>query len=45
MAHNHHHKHSHHNHAHAHQDLKGRNLLLSIGLNILITVCQVIGGL
>ena len=36
--------HSHH-HSHDHNDLKGRNLLLSIGLNIIITVAQVIGGL
>tara|TARA_R100000935_G_scaffold23395_1_gene42701 strand:+ start:15157 stop:16062 length:906 start_codon:yes stop_codon:yes gene_type:complete len=34
-----------HNHSHAHNDLIGRNLLLSIGLNIIITVAQVIGGL
>ena len=38
-----------HNHAHGHQhnhpDLKGRNLLISILLNIIITVAQVIGGL
>tara|TARA_A100000171_G_C2140463_1_gene155197 strand:- start:1567 stop:2472 length:906 start_codon:yes stop_codon:yes gene_type:complete len=34
-----------HNHSHTHNDLKGRNLLLSIGLNIIITVAQVIGGL
>lgn len=38
------HHHSH-NHSHAHNDLKGRNLLLSIFLNILITVAQVIGGI
>lgn len=38
MAHNHH-------HSHAHTDLKGRNLIISIFLNILITVSQVIGGL
>lgn len=38
MAHN-------HSHSHAHPDLKGRKLLLSIGLNIIITVAQVIGGL
>lgn len=38
--------HSHnHNHSHAHPDLKGRNLLISIFLNILITVAQVVGGL
>lgn len=36
------HSHSHH---HDHNDLKGRNLLISIFLNILITVAQVIGGL
>lgn len=39
------HSHSH-NHSHSHhRDLKGRNLLISIFLNILITVSQVIGGL
>lgn len=30
---------------HTHDDVKGKKLLLSIGLNILITVAQVIGGL
>ena len=34
-----------HNHNHAHNDLKGRNLIISIFLNIIITVAQVIGGL
>ncbi|WP_298492688.1 cation diffusion facilitator family transporter [uncultured Algibacter sp.] len=34
-----------HNHSHDHSDLKGRNLFISIILNILITVAQVIGGL
>lgn len=34
-----------HSHDHNHTDLKGRNLLISILLNILITVSQVIGGL
>jgi cobalt-zinc-cadmium efflux system protein len=34
-----------HNHSHAHPDLKGEKLLLSIFLNIAITVAQVIGGL
>ena len=34
-----------HNHSHSHKDLKRRNLLISILLNILITVSQVIGGL
>jgi cobalt-zinc-cadmium efflux system protein len=39
-------EHSHnHSHAHAHPDLKGKKLLLSIFLNIAITVAQVIGGL
>lgn len=34
-----------HNHTHSVKDLKGRNLIISIFLNILITVSQVIGGL
>lgn len=34
-----------HTHAHSHKDLKGRKLLLSIFLNIIITVAQVIGGI
>lgn len=34
-----------HSHSHAHPDLKGKKLLLSIVLNIGITVAQVIGGL
>lgn len=37
--------HEKHNHSHTHQDLKGRNLIISILLNIVITVAQVIGGL
>ena len=38
--------HSHnHSHSHQHPDLKGRNLIISILLNIIITVAQVIGGL
>jgi len=41
-SHSHNHKHS---HAHHHGDLKGRNLLITIFLNILITTSQVIGGL
>jgi cobalt-zinc-cadmium efflux system protein len=37
--------HSHtHNHAHHQSELKGRNLLISILLNILITAAQVVGG-
>lgn len=40
------HKHSHnHSHSHVHNDLKGRNLLISIFLNILITIAQIVGGL
>ncbi|MGJ8665332.1 MAG: cation diffusion facilitator family transporter [Patiriisocius sp.] len=34
-----------HGHSHSHTNLKGRKLLLSILLNIIITVAQVIGGL
>lgn len=41
MGHSHSHNHSHHHHG----DLKGRNLLISILLNILITAAQVVGGL
>ena len=38
------HSHNHdHSHSHSH-DLKGRNLLISIFLNILITLAQAIGG-
>ncbi len=37
------HDHSHHHHDH--RDVKGRNLLISIFLNILITVAQVVGGI
>ncbi|AUS05161.1 cation diffusion facilitator family transporter [Pseudotamlana carrageenivorans] len=38
------HHHGHH-HTHDHPDLKGRNLVISILLNIVITVAQVIGGI
>ena len=41
MAHGHHHHHHHHNS----QDLKGRNLLISIILNVVITLSQIIGGI
>jgi len=41
MGHTHKHNHSHHHHG----DLKGRNLLISIFLNILITAAQVVGGI
>ena len=37
----HHHQHG---HNHSHTDLKGRNLLISIVLNVGITVAQVVGG-
>ena len=37
--------HHHHDHSHSHGDLKGRNLFISILLNILITLAQVVGGL
>ncbi len=36
--------HSHSGHSHSHPDLRGRNLIISILLNIVITVAQVIGG-
>lgn len=42
MGQGHSHKHS---HSHNHGDLKGRNLLISIFLNVLITIAQIIGGL
>ncbi|MCB0461985.1 MAG: cation transporter [Flavobacteriaceae bacterium] len=41
MGHSHPHNHSHHNHS----NLQGRNLLISIFLNILITGAQVVGGI
>lgn len=44
MAHNHAHS-KNDSHGHSHPDLKGKKLLLSILLNIGITVAQVIGGL
>lgn len=37
--------HQHNGHNHSHRDLKGRNLIISILLNVLITVSQVIGGI
>ena len=39
-----HHNHSH-DHGHSHSNLKGRNLVISILLNIVITISQVVGGL
>ncbi len=42
MGHNHSHSHT---HSHTHPDLRGRNLLISILLNIGITTAQVIGGI
>ncbi|MFS4483464.1 cation diffusion facilitator family transporter [Hyunsoonleella sp. 2307UL5-6] len=41
MSHSHDHNHAHHHHG----DLKGRNLIISILLNIVITIAQVIGGI
>ncbi|MFB9056826.1 cation diffusion facilitator family transporter [Mariniflexile ostreae] len=38
----HHHSHT---HSHHHNDLKGRNLLISIFLNVIITISQIIGGI
>ncbi|WP_242083580.1 cation diffusion facilitator family transporter [Aestuariivivens sediminis] len=38
------HRHSH-NHSHSPSDFKGRNLFISILLNVLITVSQIIGGI
>ena len=35
----------HHEHHHHHNDLKGRNLLFSIFLNVIITAAQVVGGI
>lgn len=37
--------HAHHHHHHGGSDLKGRNLIITIVLNLLITVAQAIGGL
>ncbi|TYA52182.1 cation diffusion facilitator family transporter [Formosa maritima] len=37
--------HAHHNHTHSYKDVKDRNLLISIFLNVLITAAQIIGGL
>jgi len=37
--------HSHNHSHHQHSDLKGRNLFISILLNVVITIAQVIGGL
>ncbi|PWI29792.1 cation transporter [Flavobacteriaceae bacterium LYZ1037] len=37
--------HSQHNHIHDYKDVKDRNLLISIFLNILITAAQIIGGI
>jgi len=37
--------HHHHHHHHGSHDLKGRNLLISIVLNVVITLSQIIGGI
>ena len=44
MGHSHSHSNSH-PHSHSHKDLKGRNLFITILLNVLITLAQVIGGI
>jgi cobalt-zinc-cadmium efflux system protein len=41
MSHSHHHDHAH----HYHDDVKGRNLVIAIILNIAITVVQILGGI
>lgn len=39
-------RHSHNNsHSHSHPDLKGRNLFITILLNIIITIAQAVGGI
>ena len=38
------HNHSHNGHGHHHPELSGKNLLISIVLNIIITIAQIIGG-
>jgi len=35
----------HHTHSHSHAPVKGKNLMISIILNIIITIAQVVGGL
>lgn len=37
--------HNHHDHNHNHNHVKGKNLLFSIVLNIVITVAQIVGGI
>jgi len=37
--------HGHHHHHHNSHDLKGRNLLISIILNVIITLAQIVGGI
>jgi cobalt-zinc-cadmium efflux system protein len=41
----HHHNHKNHGHQHVHRDVKGRNLFISIFLNLLITITQAAGGI
>ena len=33
-----------HSHSHSHPEVTGKNLLISIGLNVLITLAQIVGG-
>lgn len=39
------HEHQHHSHHHSHAELKGRKLFITVLLNCIITVSQVIGGI
>ncbi len=39
------HSHHDHSHGHSHPELTGKNLIISIFLNVIITIAQVIGGL
>lgn len=41
----HHHHHDHHNHSHHHHEVKGTRLFITIVLNIIITLSQIIGGI
>lgn len=45
MEHNHNHPHKHHHDHHHHGDLKGRRLIITIVLNVFITLSQAVGGL
>lgn len=40
----HHHDHEHHHEHHHHGDLKGKNLFITVVLNLFITIAQIVGG-